>query len=346
MKSTNFNKRRKTDSERFSPSLSILHQSQQKPQFRDTDQDIDNERKAKSATFFTANAKWWVQEAMLILQSKGKSCLTFITLSFPGSTTEALTVFLKNASKAVAMLTRYIGNVVVKPLYCYVWEFQKRGALHLHYAVHTPAEVNKSALSESHLREVWFKILKRLALKSGVDLFERHNGGTWAEDSSVLRLSVEECTKSLVTYMSKESTKQPIFMNGKYESPNRWYGISDQLRQDIKRARVCECFHLPESDVIPILIKLRPSISSRWKVLRNRYRKINIGWSTKLSFSKFIDTRTTLLAWAKILQQRFNCAQAGEYQTIVFILKVNGYCELKVRGVNAYRLSSEFENRL
>lgn len=266
-----------------------------------------------------------------MLQSFGKSQLKFITLTFPGSTSDALKAILENASEAVRMLTKYVKQSVSSPKYCYCWEFQKRGALHLHYMLHVSDEC-AVAFTESQMREVWFSILSKLTAKVGVDLFGKADGGTWSEDNSSLRISVEECRMSLVTYVSKRNSKQAIFLNGEFVTPRRWYGISNALRRDMDRERVSEIVFVPEGQVIPFFERIKLLIGKRWSVLRNPYRKINIGWKAKLAFDEVARARTSLCFAVDELCRQFDLeiSDRNTLITVKLVLNLNGRCQLKV----------------
>jgi hypothetical protein len=86
---------------------------------------------------------------------------------------------------------------------------------------------------ELGLKKEWIRLIDSVCEKSGVDLWEKSDGSSWANYKSVVRVAVERVKKSvaryLAKYLSKAESKGDSGMSDRYY-PSRWYGISNQLR--------------------------------------------------------------------------------------------------------------------
>lgn len=157
----------------------------------------------------------------------------FLTGTIPGSTDEAFRAMAEWSSWAVHRLKALVNHHCPSKLDFYVWEWQKRGALHLHYAVVSKDERAKSWILE-HFKEWWKDILDEIGKRSGVDMWARAGGGSWADDKSVLQAYAQRVRKGvgqyLAKYCSKDSGKTP---RDAYH-PVRWWGISRALTRLIE----------------------------------------------------------------------------------------------------------------
>lgn len=109
----------------------------------------------------------------------------------------------------------------------YVWERQKRGALHLHYCCVVENPDVRAEIIESFHSE-WRSLMLRLSRLSGVDVFERSYGGSWKNNPEYPRTDAQECEKSAVSYLAKYTSKECGKGYGRW-CPNRWWGISRPL---------------------------------------------------------------------------------------------------------------------
>lgn len=155
----------------------------------------------------------------------------FLTLTLPGSTTESMKALAEWSGFAVHRLKAWINKRVVGKYDMYCWELQKRGALHLHYCVHCP-EREVGEYIRTNLREEWCRILDAIAERSGIDVYKRKFGGTWADRKEKVRVDAQWCEKSIAAYLSKyvsKSANDPAFGGNKFWPPSRWYGVSRPL---------------------------------------------------------------------------------------------------------------------
>jgi hypothetical protein len=159
-----------------------------------------------------------------------KECL-FLTVTLPGSTTEAMEAIARYSGMAVKLLHDWIGNHISSKLSLYTWELQKRGALHLHYVVHCP-DSSRGEWLIAHLQEEWCRILDAICAKAKVDVYATTRGFSWKEKKEVVRVDAQWCEKSVAAYLSKyvskaAKTNRNLARYSYY--PSRWYGVSRPL---------------------------------------------------------------------------------------------------------------------
>lgn len=161
--------------------------------------------------------------------SPGQIC--FLTGTLPGSTRRAICAFAAWSAYAVHRLKAWVAKRVPHKLDFYVWERQKRGALHLHYAVVVPDEGDRREILNSFKAE-WNRILRAISRKSGVDLYRSVSGKGWSDRAT--QAYAEPVRKSLSRYLSKYTSKDSGKGFSHYPGPARWWGVSREL---LKRLR-------------------------------------------------------------------------------------------------------------
>lgn len=161
--------------------------------------------------------------------------VAFLTGTLPGSTAAAMRALQDWSSYAVNLLKAKISKLGIHDsLSFYVWELQARGALHIHYAVHVPDRVLMSKLI-CEFKKMWTQIVDAICEKSGIDLWERKDGGSWKIQKEVIRADAQVCRKSPGAYMAKYVSKDsfaPKYINDKnaeFLGPTRWWGCSRPL---------------------------------------------------------------------------------------------------------------------
>ena len=161
--------------------------------------------------------------------------VAFLTGTLPGGTEAAMQALQRFSSYAVNLLKAKISKLGIHDsLSFYVWELQKRGALHIHYAIHVPDASLRSLLLESFPR-VWRQVIDAIGERAGCDMWERARGGSWAGEKEVLQADAQECTHSPGRYMAKYLSKNAHApshkgeLRGRFLGPVRWWGVSRPL---------------------------------------------------------------------------------------------------------------------
>ena len=159
-----------------------------------------------------------------------EECL-FLTGTLPGSTQDSFRSLAEWSSYIVHRLKSWIGTYALAKLDFYCWEYQKRGALHLHYCVWLPDD-NSRAYILGRFHEWWVEILHTVGEKSHCDMFRKNSNKTHLGDTSKVRAVAEVCRKSPARYLAKYLTKSATPLRGAARafSPARWWGTSRPLK--------------------------------------------------------------------------------------------------------------------
>lgn len=169
-------------------------------------------------------------------------CL-FLTLTLPGSTRESMEVLAKYSAYAVQHLKNWLGKRIKGNLSLYTWEWQKRGALHLHYVVYCP-DKQVGEYIEKNLKVQWIRILDAIVKESGVDIYRKSSGFSWASNKDIVRVDCQWCEKSVAAYLSKyvsKASKANVSMPKNAFCPSRWYGVSRPLLALLREKTVRTC---------------------------------------------------------------------------------------------------------
>lgn len=195
--------------DRLFPPLDITKKSQQRSKTN-----ICKLNKPKSFTRFSGQRIRESGAAMSLAANGEMSRCRELTLTLPGNTKEAFSAIAAYSSTAINLLF----NVVRKrwgkdALWFFVWEYQKRGALHLHIALHheSPEQCEQMAIA---LIAQWHNILEIIGEKANTCMFTAKQ-----KDRCTIRAKHQYHTapieKDVAAYFSKYA--------GKEESKNNWY---------------------------------------------------------------------------------------------------------------------------
>lgn len=167
-----------------------------------------------------------------------------VTLTLPGGTEAAKRIISEWSGYLVNRILQVVRRSKVKVGWFYAWEWQKRGALHLHLAITTQHEMHSMALGRVVERQ-WWKALCSIPCDDAHEVFTHESGDKctaseyWQSDT---RLCERGLANYLSKYISKETTKETKGFEGRKATeryyPSRWYGMSRWLSQEIDRQTV------------------------------------------------------------------------------------------------------------
>lgn len=160
----------------------------------------------------------------------------FLTATLPGSTYESKRAIANWSAYAVHLVQSWISKRVPQKLTLYVWEFQKRGALHLHYAVACPDKAAAEYI-RTNWKAQWQRVIDSIGLKAGVDMWRKNANFTHANDKSVLQADAQYCKKSIANYLAKYVSKsQQQYKDNHWAKckPSRYWGVSRPLNAILK----------------------------------------------------------------------------------------------------------------
>lgn len=163
--------------------------------------------------------------------SPPSECL-FLTGTLPGSTEDSYRAIAEWSGYIVHRLKSWIGNYAAQKLDFYCWEYQKRGALHLHYCVHVSDDASRAFIIGG-FHSWWVSILHAIGQKSQCDMFRKNRNKTHLGNTGVVRAVAEICRKSPARYLAKYLTKSaaPIRGSARAFTPSRWWGTSRPLKK-------------------------------------------------------------------------------------------------------------------
>lgn len=172
-----------------------------------------------------------VRAGSLLGDDVQRSNVVFLTSTLPGSTLDALMAIAAWSSWAVHELLTVIPRILRTPAselrWIWVWEHQKRGALHWHCAIACPDYLSSLRL-RSKFRDLWVRILRTIGEKSGTDIAARADGGTWKDNPELWRVEAAPARKNPSRYLAKYLSKGSRALSSAFFPP-RWYGGSRNL---------------------------------------------------------------------------------------------------------------------
>lgn len=214
---------------------------------------------------FTKNARQRILESGAIVDSDCSLDSSFeLTLTLPGSTRESYSAVSRWSGWIVNRMTQVIRRFEAKGYKIYwffVWEHQKRGALHQHWCIATPHDPRLAKLLCRRLRSKWFKCLLEIQEKDGIDCFKRGKGfGTWRNRPRVWQYSYKVIRKSVAAYFSKYASKNVEV--SEYNKEKRKAGVSEskfskKAKKTVKTCCICPSRYWGSCRRIKELIKKR-----------------------------------------------------------------------------------------
>lgn len=198
-------------------------------------------RRRKSTTF-SKSGRHKILEAGGAIEKEGKQddCL-IVTVTIPGGGFRVCDAVARWSGYFANLMTQQVRNFDRKHPgkegrgYFYVWELQKRGALHMHWClVGYPQSVAVA------VKDAWYRALDVVGRKEGINLFKSESGRNWRERPEKWQWDIQEIEKSVAGYFAKYASKEAVGAKEKavrgfggdarQVSPGRWYSISYSIR--------------------------------------------------------------------------------------------------------------------
>lgn len=150
----------------------------------------------------------------------------FLTGTFPGDSFEAQKAIASQASWILHRLKAWIYKCVGANTAYWVWEFQGRGTLHLHYVTVIPDPYLRNYIA-FEFRNEWIRLIKGASARSGENLFLGRKGRDFFQEKELLQIYAQECYKSSSAYLSKYISKGKT---SKFPPPTRLWGATREAR--------------------------------------------------------------------------------------------------------------------
>lgn len=161
----------------------------------------------------------------------GAESIAFLTGTFPGSSHAAQRGIAEQASWIVHRLKAWIYKRIGANVAYWVWEFQKRGTLHLHYVVVIPDDLKRAAII-ADFREEWIRLIQGASVRCGLNLFMGEKGRDYFTEKEKLQIYAQECYKNCGSYLSKYLAKKKT---SRFASPCRLWGCTKEARHLVAR---------------------------------------------------------------------------------------------------------------
>lgn len=188
-------------------------------------------------TQFGARSRLRLKEICSSIDSGPLENLVFLTGTLPGSHRDALVAISEWSSWVVTRLTQWLRDKFPLAKYCGVWEFQRRGALHMHVIVRTETSGEARALLGAW-KSRWIALLDGVKRRSGKDVWKRNRGDSWESARWVCKTDAQRVEKSATRYLSKYLSKSACKLrSGAAFPPVRWWFASQTLKQEAQAAR-------------------------------------------------------------------------------------------------------------
>lgn len=186
-----------------------------------------------------------------------------LTGTLPGTGNKAHRALAENSSYASKTLTNWLTRRYPGAKWMYCWEFQGRGALHIHLVVEVPLSV--SPFIKAHFKDEWNRILRRICVLSGVDLYAKTKN--YSHKNETTQADVTVCTREPSRYISKYISKSKSHAKafGRFP-PKTWYQISRSLLRVLRdRTEIFEVEGLSYSQAL-CSWEATKSVVSRYEV--------------------------------------------------------------------------------
>ncbi len=186
---------------------------------------------------FTKHATKLVREGCAVIDQRfGRNAL-FLTATLPGGTIEAYRTLAAYSGYVIDLLNHWFKYTAPDCWSLGVWEWQGRGALHSHHVLaHHDPQILEKVQSGFHL--YWCSIIEKLSDKTGVDLFEMAEVGTWRGNREIVQTKVVRIEKSVGRYLSKYLSKATSKLSSfAHFPPANWWTLSKQVRLAVMAAR-------------------------------------------------------------------------------------------------------------
>lgn len=149
-----------------------------------------------------------------------------LTGTLPGSTLKAFRTLAEYSTRATKLLTNWITYHEPSCKWIYCWEFQGRGALHLHLVGEFSSR--SSLFVKTHFKDQWNKILRTICKESQVDLFAKTE--SYSHSPNKTQADVTVCDRQPSRYISKYISKNATNAHGFNRfPPKQWYQCSRSL---------------------------------------------------------------------------------------------------------------------
>lgn len=187
---------------------------------------------------FGGAARRKLKEFGALLDSGPLEHCAFLTGTIPGSTVDALMAVATWSGWLTSRLSQWLRDRFPGAVFFGVWEYQKRGALHMHLIVRCIDAIDIRRLMDMWKKR-WCRLLDGVSTRAGVDVWARPDGTTWDAARWKVRTDAQvverSCGRYLAKYLSKSACK--VRTENRFP-PSAWWFACRTLRQNAARDEI------------------------------------------------------------------------------------------------------------
>lgn len=179
-----------------------------------------------------------MESASIATRLYGKNAI-FCTMTIPGSGWRIAAAIAGSSGKIINRVKQWFRDNL-KGTYSYfsVWEWQKRGMLHLHCCVASNDVENLETLRKG-LKQRWITLLQDISWDCKIDVFRKNLNWTWQDDLETCQMEAVWVTKSIVRYIAKYASKcVNTRTRPKFFCPTRWWSTDRETARVARLERV------------------------------------------------------------------------------------------------------------
>lgn len=227
---------------------------------------------APRTTTFGKKGRHLLLEGGAVMDSLCGKNVAMVTCTIPGKTEESARTVADWSGWIMNRITQIMRDSGKDVAWFYVFELQKRGALHIHFAIGS-SSLREALTLAQEIEFRWFELLLELKDKTGVDVFKKNKHWSWRHLPENWKSDVQVVGKSVAAYFSKYASKN----SGKSTRwnrgfcPARWWGSSKSIKRGIEDARIKISIEVPVQNVEKATTFLRDVISSFNPIKSYRY---------------------------------------------------------------------------
>ena len=216
--------------------------------------------------------------ALEMLSSEPRFCHV-TTLTLPANHQEAFECLAARSGSVINSLFQPIRDRYPDMKYWFfVWEYQKRGALHAHIAHYHPDEC-EGMLIGNIIIEQWHKILCEISRETGIWMLSAKHQDDY-EIKDFYQYHTQPMYKSVAGYFSKYASKASNKEENNYVKkfslmypPSRFWGCSSEIKRIRKENHFNNCRDYTENKTFMyfLFVRLHKMISACIITLQNSY---------------------------------------------------------------------------
>lgn len=202
----------------------------------------------------------------------------FLTCTLPGTGDAQYKAIAQWSSYIVQRFTQWWRDNVPGVMFAWCWEWQRRGALHLHAVVASNSGRGLDVVLVKW-KEECRAVLQDVSERAGLNLFENTETGANHWNSDVINMDAQWVEKSAARYLAKYlgKRKEPGISTA-YYAPARWWSVSNNALAEIRRRRRVITFESATRDRIEnVLAEVIEEMAPR-AVLLQTYKNRVFTW--------------------------------------------------------------------